>query len=358
MRHHRLLLVLLAAAACDSGEGAVGTVEWTIDPIVGQGVACGIAFVGDDIIIAADFPDGPVDLGGGQLSAVSGDKTVLARFSPSGEHKWSVGFSPACKGLSVAADGTVLLARQLGNAVSITALDADSGMLAFTNYLPPPEDTVVAHDVAMSPNGEIVVVGSFKGRWMGNVIQLESEDELDAFVVFLGPAGEERRGYSFNGGPADEARSVAVNLNNQVAISGVGAAADLGVGTAGGSDRFLLLMDRMGNKVYALSFPPAGVAHGVATDGEGVLSFDGIDMLRVDPAGEPMWTYPVDTPVDVAGSAAGVALAEIGRVSKLTPEGARVWYADVAGMLTVAAISPQGRIAVGGTTPLFTSFAP
>jgi hypothetical protein len=355
-----LVAAALAAAACSSNQAQTATVDWTVTPVVGSATACGIDFVGDDVIVAADVASGPIDLGGGELSpGLPGPMTVLARFGPQGDHKWSVAFSPHCVGLAVADDGTVLLARQDDNAVSITALDGDTGMFAFQNYLPP-SSGVIAHDVALSPNGEIVVVGSFMGDWMGNVIQLHADDGYDAFVVFLGPAGEERRGYSFNGGPMDEARSVAVAIDNKVAVSGVGAAADLvSGGTPGGTDRFLALFDRFGTKLYALSFPADDTtAHGVGIDGDGVLSFDGVDMLRVDAQGMPDWTYPVDGPVDVAGSEAGVVLAEEGRVSKLTLDGARIWFADVEGMLTVAAIAPNGRVAVGGTNPLFVSFAP
>lgn len=81
-------------------------------------------------------------------------------------------------------------------------------------------------------------------------------------------------------------------------------------------------------------------------------------MLRVNNEGMPIWTYPVDLPVDVAGAPVGVALLEKAKVSKLTPDGARLWYVNLEGEPQVTAISASGRIAIGGTSPLFMSFAP
>jgi hypothetical protein len=178
----------------------------------------------------------PVTFGGPTLPAVE-NSHYLVKLGADGSHGFSVAVarsaSPNLQGITVDGDGNSYVVGAyyvnpptggLTSSVMVAKFSPTGGEL-WNRSFPGTESSAYAADVALAPNGDVVIAGGFAGQVTFGATQLTSQSAMsggyNGFVAVLDPAnGDPRRAFRFGGTVFDLANSVEVSAAGVVRIAG------------------------------------------------------------------------------------------------------------------------------------------
>jgi hypothetical protein len=190
-----------------------------------------------DIIVTGYFRE-TIDFGGGPMASTGSDDIFLARFNALGEHLWSKRFGdaqnqePYCVVLD--ANGNIYIAGEMSGAIDFgdgipkMAAGGDDAFVAKFD----PQGNVLwsrllgdagyqrAKRLAVTPAGQIVVVGTFDGFIPLNGQELPSQGNDDVFVIKLDASGFDVAARRFGSQMNEDILGVAVDSQGSVLITG------------------------------------------------------------------------------------------------------------------------------------------
>ncbi|NUP04500.1 MAG: hypothetical protein HOW73_00375 [Polyangiaceae bacterium] len=184
-----------------------------------------------NVLVFADI-QGTVDFGGGAITPAGSTDTVLVKFDPSGAHLWS---------------------KRFGNAAGLTS----------------------GYGIATDAAGNVYITGVFSGTNDFGGGPLTSADHYDIFVAKLDPAGNHLWSKRFGGTNGQWSRKIAMTPGGNIVVVGdFYNTLDFGGGplsSAGLSDIFIAMLDNSGNHIWSKRFGNATSqeAFDVAIDGAG-----------------------------------------------------------------------------------------
>ena len=216
-----------------------------------------------NIVIAGSFT-GTADFGTGPLQSLGSLDAFVATIGAAGTTLYAARFggleSDIARGVAVDAQGNVLVAGTFGASVDFGGGPTKSngnGDLFVTKRTPSlthtwtktyggaGEDQAMA--VANDSAGNVVVAGFFEGAMQVGATPFRSEGERDAFVLKIGPTGQNLFSKHFGAKEDDEAAAIAVDGFGRVIVGGsFRTSVDFGAGSqtsAGESDVFLATFD-------------------------------------------------------------------------------------------------------------------
>jgi hypothetical protein len=249
-------------------------------------------------VIVIGYFNYQIDFGGGPLPWSGGQDTFLAKLSPSGNHLWSksFGISGLTHGRSIAIDGDdniIITGRFSGSAdfqgggiytTLTSAGDYDIFVAKFDPLgLPLWSDSFgdssyqAPHDIAVGPDGGIVIPGVFAGSVDFGDGVLTSAGGNDGFVAKFDAGGTLEWSRGFGGTGSDQANGVAIDAGGNIALIGdFENAVDFGGGaltSAGSRDVFAAVYDAAGSHVRSQRFGDTTIQYGAR------CSFDSTDDL-------------------------------------------------------------------------------
>lgn len=322
---------------------------------------------------------GAADFGGGVLKTAGGQDIFVAKFDPTGKHLWSQRVGDAGKyqvalAVAVDTDGNVAVAGEFDGTINFgsdasTELKASpTGGDVFVAKLDPSgkhlwslragddADGQTARSVTFDKDGNVLLAGQFAGVLDFGKNPLTASGGADAFVAKFDKAGAHTWSHRYGGDGKTTAAAVRTDAAGNVVLVGdfaftvdfTGAGVDAGAGltSQGGSDVFVVKLDKDGKHVWSKAFGGAAkrqAGEGLAIDGagnllvastfEGTISFNGPDAGLVDPG------YPTFGASNVA-------------IAKLTPSGEHVWskaFGDAARQFVRGAVFDRdGNVVIAG----------
>lgn len=329
----------------DAGDGYV-------NPEVGRLVA--VDAEGNVLLVAAFR--GTADFGGGPLTSAGDTDLVLAQFDSTGAHRWSRRFGgPAAEyanDLALDPQGNIYLAGSFWGTV-----DFGGGPMAeggFVVKLDPrgnhlwskPVKNGRVNGVAVTPEGDVVVAGPFKGEAVVGTEKVTSAGEQSSFLARLDAAGSSRWIKAFGGAKASvEATALRGHSDGSLYLAAeIKKTVDFGGGplsSAGSSDVALVKLDAGGGHVWSKSF--------------GGEFEDRVSRIALDSSGAMVAVGRFIKPIDFGGGKLVSSGDEEAFITKLDASGAHVWSRRFGGKKKDAihgvAIDPQGYVAVTGDFP-------
>lgn len=277
-----------------------------------------------------------------------------------GAHQWSVrmGGPAAESGRAVAVDpkGNVYLTGlfretvDFGDGVPLTAdgVDgfvaryAEGGKLRWVKRLGGKQDDI-ADAVAVDPQGNVVVTGSFSFSLEVGDGKLESKGADDLFVVKLDPDGKRVWGKRLGGNDVDAGQELAIDAKGNIAVIGV-YSQDVEVGKetlygVGDTDILLTVLSPEGHVLWSRGWASMGADEGraVGFDAQGNLYVLAEFSREVDFGGGPLKS---------AGNRDLVLM-------KLDPLGVHLWSRRFGGQLDELgqglAVDPSGSVVIVGS---------
>ncbi|WP_437679122.1 SBBP repeat-containing protein [Sorangium sp. So ce131] len=311
------------------------------------------------VIIAGTFQNN-VSFDGNQLNSVGGSTDIfVAKLDSDGNLLWlghigGMGVD-AVHGLSVDRDGGVFIAGTIVNRVTIfdETLGAGGGEDIFVAKISPDgrllwsraygdTSTQRAQDVAATPDGGAVVVGSFSGTVnFGRGSRLSSSQ--DAFMVKLDAEGNTSWDRVYGDTLDQEFTAVAAGDDGKIYVAG-GAAGTIGLGgeplsSADDTDVVVAAFGADATTLWRDMYPGEGPqkALGVAVDGAGNVLVTG--QFRGD--------------ITIGGTRLVAAGGEDAFLVKLKPSGKSAWVKHFGGTMDqipeAVAVDALGNIALTGT---------
>lgn len=191
----------------------------------------------DEVVITGDFT-GSVDLGGGPLAAAGDRDIFLAKLSPAGEHVWSKSFpsmgTAIPRDLAIDATGEIALVGQFqlsldvgggemvgqGDSIDVfVAKFTPEGEHAWSVYFG--DDTEQeARAVAVDAGGNVYVGGSFQGTIDPGNGPLVSAGSSDVFLAKLDAEGQALWAASWGDPKEQKLSAIAVDPQGRVTTSG------------------------------------------------------------------------------------------------------------------------------------------
>lgn len=282
-------------------------------------------------LTAAGYIKGEVELAGKTRQA-EGSDAYVARFSPEGELRWARSFGgkgqDVAEGVAVDGDGNAIVAGAFGEVLGmgdaeVKSAGADDGFIA--KFSPEGKrlwakrfggrDVDAFHQVAATPEGDLLVTGVFRETVEFGDTTLEAAGDADVFLARLDPEGEVlwARGWGKIG--EDFGRDVALDSQGDILLLveftlGV----DFGGGpleSAGNRDIGLIKLTGDGEHVWSKSF-------GNELDS---LAID----LAVDPADHVLVTGAFDDVHSFGGEEFRAAGRSDAFIAKYAPDGTHLW---------------------------------
>lgn len=282
----------------------------------------------DNMIAAGYTVNGSADFGGGAIGTYgSGDAVIVKYKGTDGSYMWSKRYGGAYQdygqGLAVGANDEVFLSgmfkatMNVGGAglvsvgsfdIFVTKLSSVGAHLWSKSYGDSFDD--VANDVAVGPQGDVVIVGAFNGTVDFGGGPMTSQGDQDIFVVKLkGADGTFLWGKRFGSGDGDEARDVEIDANGEVVVSGrIGSNVDFGAGP---------LTNKGGQDMFVARFSSAGVV--IWANSYGTSSTDDVFGLALDSFGGPVIGGSYYGAIDFGGGFMPYVGAADMFITKLTP---------------------------------------
>jgi hypothetical protein len=220
----------------------------------------GVAIDRTGQVVLTGSLSGAVDFGGGSLTSAGGQDVYLAKFDGSGTHLWSKRFGDAAiqsgTGVALDAAGSIILTGSFGGVTdfgggALTALGIDvfvarfdpSGGHRWSKRFGDPS-AQQATGVATDIGGNVLLTGFFVGSLDFGGAPLASTGVYDAYVAKLDSAGATLWSKRFGGTGAAYGISVATDSAANVVSAGhFSSTVDYGGGSltsAGGTDGVLL----------------------------------------------------------------------------------------------------------------------
>ncbi len=355
-----------AVLPADAGAGAAGTGGsggactdcgehlWS-DSFSSDNQSRGRCIAADDSgnVIVAGHANGPVDFGGGELAPSDGYDVVVAKLGIQGGHGWSRRLGGMghewVNGLALDSGGDVLVVgrfeRQMlfnssgGEVWSAWADDYDgflariSGATGETVWYQSFgwETPQSVEDVAVSPTGDVIVVGNFRGtiHLAGiDLGQTVAGDHEDAFIARFDANGSLVWSRAYGDGANDFAQAVDVDSVGNIVVAGYFAGEiDFGGGplsSAASPAAYVAKITPDGDHLWSMAMAGQGnqVVQGLDADADSIVvagAFDDEIQLADD-------TYH--------------ASEDTLYVAKLTHDGAIQWSASYSGATDVTGTGP------------------
>jgi len=284
----------------------------------------------------------------------------VGKLAATGHHQWSLRFGAdgddSLSGVAVDGAGNVLLAgyfegtAEIGGPALVSEGDEDivvaklggDGSHVWSRRFGGPGHQF-AHDLALDPAGNLVVIGHFDGTLTFDGQPLASAGGQDLFVARLDPAGDVLWAKRFGGPNIEIGWRVTVDAAGDILAAGkLDGPTDFGGGplqTAAGFDVFLLKLAPNGQHLWSAVYGSVSTddVRDVTTDGAGAIIFTGSTYQSIDFGGGP-----------VCGAGQDDAY-----LVKLDSAGAHLWSACFGGSSndqgTGVAIDSGGNIVAAGT---------
>jgi hypothetical protein len=156
-----------------------------------------------NVVLAGDFR-GDIDFGGGPLKSKGDYDIFIVKFDPDALFRWNRSFgdheTQCVSDISITDAGSILVTgcfwgevdfggrrlRSLGESdIYVAALDKDGGHL-WSDGFGDPADDQSGVSIAIDDQGKVIVGGDFRGTVDFGSGPLQSEDEIDIFLVKFG----------------------------------------------------------------------------------------------------------------------------------------------------------------------------
>ena len=355
-----------ATDATDSADAGPPTAPFAkaITGVTGDRYGGGIAIDPRDgsVVVGGSF-SGATDFGGGTLTAVEVDAFVV-KYDRSGKHVWSKRFGEAGNQYvsSVAIDATGAI--YIGGNVSGTAdfgggplvskggsdpyvakLDS-SGAHVWSKIYGDAADPQYVSGIALTPSGQLMVAGLFRGTVNLGGADLVSTGELNSFLGKLEPSGAHVWSKRFGNPPGDDFSAIATDKDGAVIVVGaVFGSIDFGGGSVapvGSLDSFVAKFDNAGVYQWAHLYGDSSKQRGIS--------------VTTDASANILFTLRGSGTVDFGGG--GTTSPGYGHwLAKLTPAGTFVWAKSFPGTGTAeegelyVTSNPAGEALVWGDSP-------
>lgn len=328
---------------CDGASPACPlTFLWGAGPglLGSNNIATAAGVTGDGGALVAGELDGSMDFGQGPLDSAGSNDAFVAKFdAATGAVRWAKRFGDAesQQAAAVAGDaaGNAYVAIKLYGHIDLGGVPVDSagGSDVVVAQLKPngtPGWVLHLGDVgydepsalAVAPNGEITVAGTFEGAMSVDGFTLTSDGSPDIFVIRLDATGLPLWAAQTIGGGYPQVAGVALDPQGNAVVAG-GFNGDLSIGgssaiaDSGTDDAFVMTLDgQSGSLRWLRSFGGGGEdrATGVAVDASGGVALAGTFAQSVMFGGETLIT-PAEESFFLA------RLDEVGDVQTATQHG-------------------------------------
>jgi hypothetical protein len=323
-----------------------------LDPEVGRLVAVDAE---GNVLLVASFR-GTADFGGGPLTSAGDTDLVLAQYDRTGTHRWSRRFGGAAaesaEDLALDPQGNIYLAGSFWGTVDFGGGPmAEGGFVvkldARGNHLwSRPVQKGRVKGVAVTPEGEVVVAGPFKGEVVVGSEKVTGVGEQSSFLARLDAEGRGKWIKAFGGAKSSVyAKAVRVHTDGSVYLAAeIKKTVDFGGGpltSAGSSDIALVKLDAGGGHLWSKSF--------------GAEFEDRASRIALDTSGAMVVVGDFIKPIDFGGGKL-VSRGDVEAfVAKFDAGGGHVWSRRFGGTEKDAihgvAIDPQGYVAITGDFP-------
>jgi len=282
----------------------------------------------DNFVSAGHTVNGAADFGGGAIGTFgSGDAVIVKYRGTDGGYLWAKRYGGSAqdyaRGLAIGPNDELYLCGGFESDMNI----GGQGLLGVGNYdiyvtkLTAAGDHIwsksfgdsfrdEAYDIAVGPQGDVVIVGEFRGTVDFGGGPLTSQGSTDIFVVKLrGNDGAFIWATRFGASDADRGGEVEIHANGEIVVSGIiGSNVDFGAGpltNSGQADIFVARFSSAGAVIWANSYGTSGN--------------DSINGLALDGFGSPVIAGEFPRPINFGGG----ILPHVGLgdmfISKLTP---------------------------------------
>jgi hypothetical protein len=308
-----------------------------------------------NVLLVACFR-GTADFGGGPLTSAGDTDIVLAQYDSTGAHRWSRRFGGAAaefaEDLALDPQGNIYLAGSFWGTVDFGGGPmAEGGFVvkldARGNHVwSRPVQKGRVEGVAVTPQGEVVVAGPFKGEAVVGTEKVTSAGAQSSFLARLDAEGRGKWIKAFGGAKASvHAKAVRVHSDGSLYLAAdIKKTVDFGGGpltSTGSTDIALVKLDAGGGHVWSKSF--------------GGEFEDHVSRIALDTSGAMVAVGDFIKPIDFGGGELVSRGDTEGFVAKFDAIGAHVWSKRFGGKQKDAihgvAVDPQGWVAVTGDFP-------
>jgi hypothetical protein len=308
-----------------------------------------------NVLIVASFR-GTTDFGGGPLTSAGDTDLVLAQYDRTGAHRWSRRFGGAsaehAKDLALDPQGNIYLVGSFWGTVDfgggpvaeggfVVKLDARGNHLW---SLPVQKGRV--EGVAATPEGEILVAGPFKGEIAVGTEKATSTGEQSSFLARLDAGGRSKWLKVFGGAKASvNTTTVRVHTDGSIYLAAeITKTVSFGgepLTSVANTDIALVKLDASGGHVWSKRFGAEFNEH--------------VARLALDTAGAVVMVGDFIKPIDFGGGKLVSRGDEEAFVAKFDGGGGHLWSKRFGGKEKDAihgvAVDPRGYIAITGDFP-------
>lgn len=308
-----------------------------------------------NVLLVARFR-GKADFGGSPLTSAGDTDLVLAQYDSTGAHRWSRRFggdaAEYAEDIAVDPQGNIYLVGSFWGTVDFGAGPMAEG--GFVVKLDPLGNHLWSRSVqkgrvtgvALTPEGDVVVAGPFKGEVVVGAEKVTSAGEQSSFLARLDGQGRSKWIKAFGGAKASvHANAVRVHTDGSIYLAAeFKKTIDFGGGplsSAGSSDIALVKLDAGGRHLWSKSF--------------GGEFEDSVSRIALDTSGAMVAVGEFIKPIDFGGGQLVSRGNEEAYIAKLDASGAHMWSTRFGGKEKDAihgvAIDPQGYVAITGDFP-------
>ena len=333
---------------CD-GHSSCGQTEWSKRWGVDRDeVAHAVAADQEGNVYLTGYYRDAIDLGGGELPVVDNSRDVfLAKLAPDGSHIFSraitsddhmtaraIAVGPAGQSVVVASFQGKLEDFGVGELQSAGSYDV---LIAYFDAAGTPKwalsagDTREDHplDVAIDAQGNVLVVGYYRGDITFGSDPLGYADVYDAFVVKLSAGGEHLYSRRFGGANTQLLRGIATDPQGNAAVTGY-FYGDMKLDgqtlvSAGDYDIVVAKLDSKGAVLFAQRYGDDAAQHAY--------------QIAFDSAGNMLFCGRFEGKINFGGSSLDAASAGAAFVTKLSPTGHHTWSQRLGGPFNQIAYS-------------------
>jgi hypothetical protein len=322
-------------------------------------VGVGVAVDPDGNVVITGMFDGSIDFGGDTLTSAGNRDIFIAKLNRDGGHIWSKRFGDGSNqaGQSVAVDkqGNVALCGSMEGSVNFGSGELTSG--GGTDIFVATFDASgkrrwdkrfgdstaqECKSIAMDADGNVAITGTFMGWVNFGKAQLMSAGSLDVFLAKFGSDGAVLWNHAFGSASEQGGQSVAMSPDGGVVVGGYFSGS---INLGGGAH-----IDPGNSNIFIAKFDSSGTH--VWSRGYGDAETQFLESIAVDGCGDVLATGYFSGAVDFGGEAVKSNGLDDLFVLKLGPKGEHVWsktFGDEAGQYgTAIAVGPDGHAFVAG----------